>query len=88
VLEEGGMLEFTGQGRGTTLGIDCTVTVTYWLAPQTEGAMYGEERYFERGVHILLGMLGSTAPAIFHHTAIIRASACVFELLNIKSFDT
>jgi len=27
------MLEFTGQERGTILGIDCTVTVTYWLAP-------------------------------------------------------
>ena len=50
---------------------------------------YGKDDYFEKGeVHVLSGMLGSVAPAILHHTAIMKDGVCVFELPNIKSFDT
>lgn len=39
-----GLIEFSGQEKGTVLGIDCTVTLSYWVVPRSDGTMYGEGR--------------------------------------------
>lgn len=42
--DDSATIEISGQEKGTILGINCTVTVTFWASPQSDGTLSGGGR--------------------------------------------